>query len=74
MMAKMASAMSSVAVKRKPARVVRSWPGTAKEMPSTTRLAMPLAATSVSGPGGTQIWSTAPSTMAPRTSQAVSWT
>ena len=65
--------MSSVEVKRKPARVVRSRPGTTKESPSTTRLAMPVAATRVNGPGGTQICSTAPSTMAPTTSMAVSW-
>ena len=71
-MAKTASAMRSDEVKRKPVSVLRSRPGTTKERPSTTRLAMPVAATSVVGPGGIQIWSTAPMVMAPKTSSVVS--
>src|SRR5512137_378039 len=70
-MAKTARAMSSAEMKRKPERVVRSLPGTTKESPSTTRLAMPVAATRVVGPGGIQIWTTAPRTMAPKTSAVV---
>ena len=70
-MAKMARAMSSDEVKRKPASVVRSRPGTTNERPSTTRLATAVAATRVVGPGGIQICSTAPTIMAPNTSSVV---